>query len=49
MLGRMPLGQSQATPCSQLLCAGRTLEDAGDGHATESVRRKTGTLVGRFD
>lgn len=49
MLERVPLGQSQAAPCSQLLCAGRASEDAGDSHAKESGRRKTWTLLGRSE
>lgn len=49
MSDRMPLGQSQAAPCSQLLCARRAFEDAGAGHAKESVRRKQWTILGRSE
>lgn len=46
---RVLLRQSQAAPCSQLLCARRASEDAGGNHAKESGRRSTWTLLGRFE
>lgn len=49
MLERVPLRQSQAAPCSQLLCARQASEDAGDSHAKESGRTKTWSLLGRFE